>query len=312
VKVKKVVFLLIWLLVGASTALGAQYGFGYQPSVGGAAAAVADKLGFFAAEGLDLKIRIFADGTLISEALAANAIQFGVVGDLPTITLVSSGVPVKIIGTVGGGGSRQRLMVADPKITDISDLRGERVGVTRGTSGFTAFQYLCTQHQIPLTDFQIINISPPNMPEALSSGQVKAVLVWEPTPSLIEAAGVGRELLNLGQYELTFPLTIIARTSVIQKDRETVCKILRSLARAAEFIRTNPGQAAEVIAQVTGLDPEIALKSLGYHNIRVGWTEDVAHTLKYCAELLYREKQLRTIPDWNRVVDSSFCLELGY
>lgn len=299
------------MLTWTGNAVSAQYGFGYQPSVGGAAAAVADKMGFFAAEGLALKFGIFADGTLISEALAANAIQFGIVGDLPTITLISAGIPIKILGTVGGGGARQRLMVSDPQITHFRDLKGERIGVTRGTSGFTALQYLCREYQVPLTDLRIINISPPQMLEALASGQVKAVLAWEPTPSLIEAAGAGRELLNLGGSRLTFPLTIVARTGVIEKDRETVRKILRALALAADFIRANPEQAAQIIAQVTGLDPAIARRSLGYHYLTVGWWEDVADSLKYCAELLYQEKQIRAIPDWDRVVDSSFWRELG-
>ncbi|MBO8126578.1 MAG: ABC transporter substrate-binding protein [Firmicutes bacterium] len=308
----KLGIVMMLLLLAAGQAQGADYGFGYQPSLGAATAAVADQLGFFRAEGVALETRIFNDGTLINEALAAGAIQFGVVGDMPTITALAARLPVKVVAAVGGGGKRERLMVRDSEVTAFSELQGKRIGVTRGTSGFNAFQLLCQKYGYELTEFKLINIRPANMPEALASAQVDAVLTWEPTPSLIEAAGLGRELLNLKDSELIFPLTLVVRTSVLENDPEAVRKVLKALRRAAEFIQENPTKAGEVVAKISGLSPELAQRSLGYHFYEVGWTPQVENSLKKTAQMLWEQKELRALPDWDTAIDASFCSRLGY
>lgn len=300
------------LLLGAlsSESLGAEYGFGYQTSIGGALATIADEMGYFTAEGLPVKTRVFNDGTLVNEALAANVIQFGVLGDLPTITILASGLPVKAIACVGGGNKRERLMITDPGITDFTQLVGERIGLTRGTSGFNAFQLLCQQYEVSLNDFTIIHIRPSDMPEALASGQVKAVLTWEPTPSLIEAAGIGHELLNMEGSPVIFPMILVARSSVLQSDPEAVLKVLRALRRAQEFMEKYPGQASQIITKTTGLYPELAQRSLSYHFYTVGWSSEVEASLRITGEMMYAEKTLRHLPQWDNAIDASYCAGL--
>ena len=308
---KVLVYVCFLLLICSGWCQGQSYGLGYQTSVAGALAMIATELDFFTAEGLAIQPKVFTDGTLVVEALAANAIQFGVCGDVPTLTALAAGLPVQAVAELGGGGRRQRLMVTDQRITSLKDLKGQKVGLTRGTSGFNAFHILCSQQGLNLTDFQIINIRPVDMPEALASRQVQAVLTWEPTPTLIEDAGIGFEILNLADAEVKFPMILLARNSVIKADPAAVQKVIRALNRAAAYLEADPTGAAGIVAKVTGLSVKQAQRSLSYHYYRVGWSQEVEASLQLTAQLFYAEKLLRGIPQWEKVFQPAFCKELG-
>lgn len=290
-----------------ASAAGPQIGFAYQLSVGNMAAAVADKGGFFAREGLSVKGMCFSSGPLINEALASGSAQFGIMGDVPTIMGVASGLPVKILGEVGGGERRNRVMVAaSSRFKSFLDLKGMRIGITKGTSAHGALFRLCAAHGLEPTAFRLVHLEPPDMPEALASGQVEAVVVWEPTPTLIEAKGIGRELLSLAGYGNSFPMCVLGSTRFAKAYPEETRKVMRALARASRYIEENPDEAAQLMSSATGQPAPVVRKSMGFHYFTVRWVASTLESLKQTTAFLIEERTLRVAPDWNAVVDTSF------
>jgi ABC-type nitrate/sulfonate/bicarbonate transport system substrate-binding protein len=244
---------------------------------------------------------------LINEALASGSAQFGILGDVPAIMAVASGLPVKILGEVGGGEKRNRLMVGvSSRAKGFLDLKRLRLGVTKGTSAHGAFFRLCSAHHVEPSAFTLIPLEPPDMPEALVTGQVDAVLVWEPTPTLIEAKGMGKELLSLAGYGNSFPMCVLGNTRFAKASPEETRKVFRALAKAVKFIEESPDEAAKLMASATGTPAPVIRKSMGFHYFTVRWVSTTLESLKQTTEFLLDEKKLRAAPDWNAVVDPTY------
>jgi sulfonate transport system substrate-binding protein len=302
--------LALLLLGGCGKGEGDVLRLAYQTSIANAVAMVADKGGFLTAEGLQVKSQILNSGPMVNEVLAAGQADVGVVGDVPAILAISGKLPVKIITAVGGGNRRQRLMIPpDSPVASLSDLVGKRLGITFGSSGHGGYYRLVKKHNLKPEDITLVNLNPTDMPEALAAGEVDAVLVWEPTPSLIEARKLGRELLTLADTDNLYPMVALVNTTFARQYPEQVKAFVRALIRAAEFIEREPEAAARIVAEVTGLAPELALKALDYHFFGVYFSPAILRGLEDTGEFLVQVDTIPTVPDLAAAVDTTFLPE---
>ncbi|SJZ30794.1 ABC transporter substrate-binding protein [Selenihalanaerobacter shriftii] len=286
--------------------------FAYQTSVAHSLAMIADHKGFFASEGLDVNTQVLNSGPAVNEAIASGSVQFGTMGDTPALMAVAGNLPVKILSSVGGGENRQRLMVKkNSNIDSVKDLAGKTIGIKKGTSSHGGFYQLASKEGLDPDQVSIIDIRPPDMADALATDQADAILIWEPTPTVIEAKNIGRELSTLAGTNNQYPVFILANTAYAQKNKEVVIKVLKSLKKAAKFLQNNPDQAAQVVSKVTGLSPELAKKSMNYHYFKVDFNEEIKESLNNTAAFLYEYDKIQKIPKLEKVIDDSYLKQIN-
>jgi len=279
----------------------------YQTSIANAVAAVADKGGFLQAEGLEIESQVYNSGPMINEVLAAGHADVGIVGDVPAVLAAARGIPIKIIATLGGGNHRHRLVVpVESSVAKLPDLLGQQLGIVLGSTAHSGYYHLMGKYGLNPQDITLINLNPGDMPEALAANQVDAILTWEPTPSLIESRGLGRELLTLAETDNLYPVLTLVNTAFAQKHPQQVEALLRGLTKAAEFIAAEPEAACRIISAVTGLEPEIALKALDCHYFGLYFSKEILQELEDTAQFLVQMGTISTVPDMKAFVDTTY------
>ena len=295
--------IIVFLMILTIPARADRISFGYQNGVNYVSAMVADELGFFEEEGLDVEGKIFTSGPLVTESLVSGSIQVGMMGDTPAIIAVTKELPVTILASVAGGPERNRLMVRpEGGINNLSDLEGKRIGIPYGTSSHGGLYTLARQKNIDLDNLTLLNIRPADMVDALGTAQVDAVVVWEPTPSLIEAEGSGIELMTLKKINNQFPTFLMANKLLLDSNPEVGTKIINALDKANQFINNNWEEAVDIAARVTGLDKDVVDNAMDYIYYDLNLNQKTIDSFNQTAHFLLEYQSISNLPE----VDKSF------
>ncbi len=129
------------------------------------------------------------------EALNADAIDIGSMGDLNFFSVFANGAAIKAIGATRSDAASQNIVVkADGPIRTVADLRGKRVAAARG--GWTHYSLfrILEQAGVKPSEVNIAWLLPADAALAYRTGAIDAWSVWEPFTSL--------EVLNFGSRVL--------------------------------------------------------------------------------------------------------------
>lgn len=139
---------------------------------------VAQDLGFFKAEGLDVKISSFSGGTLAHQALVATGSDLDL-GDIPTSLLmvgISKGSKMKVFYSFAA--KNEALLVTAPEIKTIQQMKGKKVGI-EGPGGYShiSFRSVAEAAGMKDTDFEYVRTAPPARVGFLLQGKLDAVVI---------------------------------------------------------------------------------------------------------------------------------------
>ncbi len=119
----------------------------------------------------------------------------------------------------------------------------------------------------PDEDVRLVVLPPPYMVDSLASGQVDAFCVGAPWNSVAVDLGVGHILHFVSDILVRAAEKVLAvRQSWSDKNTDVLAALIRSAARAAEFIEQpeNRAEAAQILAQADriGVDAEVIQRTL--------------------------------------------------
>jgi NitT/TauT family transport system substrate-binding protein len=237
---------------------------------------LADRLGYFQDEQLDVSVESEVSGVSAADALLAGAAQ-GVAGAYDhTIDLQSKGKSVTAIvqftispGEVMLVSSRYASAIHSP-----ANFEGHAVGVT-GLGSSTSFltQYLSLSSGVRPGGLRLVPIGSGNaFRDAMKSGRVHAGMTTEPTASSLVASGEAKVLVDLRTPEVTqkalggiYPFTCLyVRTDWLAHHRVEAQKLANALVRALHYINNHSaGEVATVLPpSFLGGDRTTYVKSL--------------------------------------------------
>jgi len=285
--------------------------FAYQDRGADAASIIAIEMGFFEMEGIKVEGKRFTSGPECTQALISGAADIGTMGDTAAIvTVANQGENFHIIASHGSGEHRHRIIVhKDSAKEDLSDLEGQRIAVRKGTSTYGGLLSLSERHGLDLSE-EMIDLSPSLQLPALESGEVDAIVASEPTPSMAEFKGFGRELATLGGLNNTYPILLVVNVSYGQENPERVVAFLRGIERAVNFIEENPQDSARILANISGLPEEVVERSMVFHDIQLVMDRQTMQSLDSMAQFLVMQSSISKQPDFDTVVDTGYLEEL--
>jgi NitT/TauT family transport system substrate-binding protein len=267
-----------------------------------------------------LIVKDFANGSQVSEAFAAGAIDASYVGPGPAINAFLRGVPIQIYAGAANAGA---VLVArnGSGVRNVKGLNGKKVAVpTRGSTQDISLRHLLHENGLKATDeggtVTVIPIDPANMPVAFAANQVDAALVQEPWGAVMESQGAKlianeKAIWNGGDYTTT---VLVVSTEYARKNPEAVKALLRGHLSAINFIRSSNAGAQKAVSDeiysITGKRPSVSDLFKGLSRTRI--TSDI--NLKTLAEYTQLNKEAgfaREVPDLNKLVDLSLVKSLG-
>jgi NitT/TauT family transport system substrate-binding protein len=220
--------------------------------------------GLFQRNGLDAEV-IQAGNAL--PALIANEAQIVVTSSEDIITADEAGANLAIVGTISP--YAQLKLLVRPEIATVADLKGRPVGVSkRGNSSQTALKWAVESANMNADrDLQIVEFGTSDKEVAgLAGGSIYAAAFPPPLDEVAVSQGQ-HVLIDFGAQHILYPgAQITVSRDWAAKNQSTVLAYLKSLAQAAQLLRTDPDQVTTVFAKWAKADQDAARKAVALAN----------------------------------------------
>lgn len=220
--------------------------------------------------GYSLSWHPFLAGPSLLEALSAGAIDTGVVGNAPPVFAQAGGYDVRIIGVASGAQNNNALLLPEgSSVHQVSDLKGLRVAVAKGSSGH--YLLLAALHAAGLTprDVNIAYVSPVDAQNAFASGKLDAWSVWYPFVGQATSRGSRIFVDGSAWPETGLNFTVASLRALSDPERAgQLGDLLARLARAQAWATAHPDQWAEALARTTRLPVPLVREMLAQQNLR--------------------------------------------
>ena len=210
---------------------------------------VAQEFGFFAAEGLDVKIVLIRGGPTAMAALVGGGVDYTLVAGVAAVRAIAQNAPMTIISGIQP--YMDYTLLGAKGISGVKDLKGKVVGVTGpgGIAEFAAVEGLAKKGLVRDRDYKILYGvgNSPARAQALESGKIQA------SPfSFLERLELERKgfptLFDIGSVMPGFPFVVIVTgRQKIETDPEGIVAMLRGIKRGLEFLAGNHEKVAAMV-----------------------------------------------------------------
>lgn len=248
----------------------------------------------------------------IASALRNGSVAAGTVTLDSAITLISEGVDLQVILVMDFSHGADALL-AKPGIVSLEALRGKRVAVENAAVGGVMLDATLAAAKLAPGDIEIIPLTVNQHLDAYQSGQVDAVVTFDPVRS---------ELLALGAHSLfdssKIPGRIVDVLAVRSELSDSYAPQLKALVaahfRALDYMEREPRDSYTRIAPYLGLAVEqveqqfagIVIPSLGDNHRLLGDEAELNATARALAELMYKQQLLLGLPELGFIATARF------
>lgn len=187
--------------------------------------------------GIRVEERVFAKGLDVMQAMIAGELDVGGTASEAAIAGRAGGVPVYVVAGFARGGARL-VRRPDRTIRAVADLKGKRVGVTRGSIQEVLLMAELQKAGLssapgPGKDVQIIYLAYPDLNQALMGRHVDAMMQSEPQSSQAINKGFGVEVIKPYDTPIGEPVRTLVMTESFYKNRRPVAeKFMRCFVQA--------------------------------------------------------------------------------
>ena len=206
----------------------------------------------------DIQWTEFPAAAPLAEALNANAVDLGPIGDAPLIFALAAGARVKAIGANRSDAYGTAVLVRpDSPLKSAADLKGRSVATNRGSIGHYVTLKAVVAAGLQPSDVNLRFLAPADAKLALTQGSVDAWATWEPYTALAETSGHARVLVN-GRGLLPGLSYLAATDQAIAARRPALQDFLQRVVRAQAWSYRNVDAFSATLARIIGIPPEAA------------------------------------------------------
>ena len=205
--------------------------------------------------GIKVEERIFAKGLDVMQAILAGELDVGTTASEAAISGRAKGAPIYVVAGFAKGGAR---LVARPDtgIKAVRDLKGKKVGVTRG--GIQEVLLMAELQKAGLTadpapgkDVQIIYLAYADLNQALLGKNIDAMMQSEPQSSQAINKGFGIEVIKPYDTPIGEPVRTMVMTEKFYATRRPVAeKFMRCFVMATNAFIKDRALAEKYVREV--------------------------------------------------------------
>jgi NitT/TauT family transport system substrate-binding protein len=207
----------------------------------------------------------FASGAPLTAQMIATHVDIGSMGDYPLLTNGSKtrkydDAATELIATTGynlRGSLNQVVVPSDSPVHTLADLTGKKVSTSLGSAGDGMFSAVVKRGGIDKGAVHIVNQDPSIGASAIDGRQVDALAQFVPWPQLVIYRNQGRLLYDGGDNNVPTFHGVVVRRQFADGHPEVMAAFLRAMKTTTDDIVAHPLKAAQRVAELTGIEPEV-------------------------------------------------------
>lgn len=199
----------------------------------------------------------FQAGAPLLEALNVGSLDLGSTGESPPIFAQAAGSPLVYLANIpltsDAGKGQALLLPRNSPIHSVAELKGKKIAVTKASGAHNFLVQIIQKAGLQFSDIQPVYMTPPDARIAFESGSVDGWAIWEPYLTVAQQKSQARVLADA--RDVISPGSFYLATRKIAQEHPDVLKIvLEEIKRAGLWATEHPHEAAEQLAQSTGID----------------------------------------------------------
>jgi sulfonate transport system substrate-binding protein len=242
----------------------------------------------FSPQGIDVKWFEFSSGPPMLEAISVGSADYGAVGDTPPIFAQAAGAAIVYAAGQPVTNGQGILVPAGSVIRSIADLKGKRIGFTRGSSAHNVVVQTLEKAGLDYADITPVYLTPPDAGPAFANGSIDAWAIWDPYYAIGQTKQDGRVLVDASDITKTNSFYIANRD--FARNRGTVLQqIIDATAATAKWAEAHRDAVAKSLSAVTGIALDIQIVAANRSSFAVGpITEDIIATQQGVADRFFK------------------------
>src|ERR1700733_5094081 len=242
----------------------------------------------FGAQGVDVKWVEFSSGPPMLEAMNVGSLDYGAVGDSPPVFAQSAGANLVYAAGEPITNGQGILVQGNSAIRAIADLKGKRVGFTKGSSAHNIVVQTLEKAGLTYADITPVYLTPPDAGPAFANGSIDAWSIWDPYFAIGETKQNGRILVNASDITKTNSF-YIANRDFAKAHGQVLQQIIDVTASTAKWAETHRDAVAQALSAVTKIPLDLQTVAANRSSFAVGpITEDIIATQQGVADRFFK------------------------
>ncbi|MET3335473.1 MULTISPECIES: sulfonate ABC transporter substrate-binding protein [Bradyrhizobium] len=238
--------------------------------------------------GIEVKWVEFSSGPPMMEAMNVGSVDYGAVGDSPPVFAQAAGAAIVYAAGQPITNGQGILVPKDSPIRAIGELKGKRVGFTKGSSAHNIVVQTLEKAGLTYADITPVYLTPPDAGPAFANGSIEAWAIWDPYFAIGETKQSGRILINAREVTKTNSF-YIANRDFAKNHGAILQQIVDVTTATARWAEQHRDEVAKSLAAVTGIPLEIQTIAANRSSFVVGpVTDDIVATQQGVADRFYK------------------------
>ncbi|OYV49129.1 MAG: hypothetical protein B7X10_02205 [Burkholderiales bacterium 21-58-4] len=218
--------------------------------------------------GRDVRLKLFTSGPAALTSLASGQLPFMCgLGMPPVIAAIAQGVPLQVVFNQERYTKDAGLVVKSSSgIKSVAGLAGKSVGLVIGSQSSFELATYAKQAGLNLSSVRLVNLTPPELQSAWSTGRIEAAVVWDPVYDFLVTHG-GRILMDDSKLPVTATSfnICVANKSFASKHPAVAKAFVKALGDGDNFLQSHRSAAMRVMAKAAGISVATAkIEIAGY------------------------------------------------
>jgi ABC-type nitrate/sulfonate/bicarbonate transport system substrate-binding protein len=264
----------------------------------GAQLAIADALGYFKDEGLQVTPKWVQSGDDVVQLLGSAAVPVGCASTFGATLLAAQKMPIRAIaGLADIGGTQGFVLAPGVKLSNPKELEGKKLAYTNGNPQVLILAKLAKVYGFDFSKVTLVNMQPSEGVVAATKGDVVGLLSFQPNLYRLVALGgtmyaTGRDSWVTGSHQalgaedrlLYLNSMIMAQDSWIKDKPNTLKALIRAFNRATQLIATDRAKALEQVQKQVRIDADALAAIMNINEYSPALTVPMGLSISYLSD----------------------------
>src|ERR1700737_4899722 len=242
----------------------------------------------FTSQGIAVKWVEFSSGPPMMEAMNVGSIDYGAVGDSPPVFAQAAGAAIVYAAGQPITNGQGILVPKDSPIHAIADLKGKRVGFTKGSSAHNVVVQTLEKAGLTYSEITPVYPAPPDAGPAFANGSIDAWSIWDPYFAIGETKQNGRILVDASEVTKTNSF-YIANRDFAKSHGPVLQQIIDVTSSTAKWAESHRDEVAKSLSAITGIPLDIQTVAANRSSFAVGpITDDIILTQQGVADRFFK------------------------